>query len=78
MGCFITLNVLKVIKLQFKKPMNPLYNFGLSQEDSITGIRGLDLTDGDSLLCIAGAGEVPICTAAVKNGSIVAVATSEN
>ena len=58
--------------------MNPLYNFGLSQEDPITGIKGLDLTHGDSLLCIAGAGDVPLCTVALKNVSIVAVDTSEN
>jgi len=58
--------------------MKPLYNFGLSQEDPLTEIRGLDLTDGDSLLCIAGAGEVPLSIAALKNVSIVAVDASEN
>jgi S-adenosylmethionine-diacylglycerol 3-amino-3-carboxypropyl transferase len=58
--------------------MKPLYNFGLSQEDPFTEIKGLDLADGDSLLCIAGAGDVPLCIAALKNVSIVAVDNSED
>ena len=58
--------------------MAPLYNFGLSQEDPLTEIKGLDLNDGDSLLCIAGAGEVPLCIAALKNVSVTAVDVSEN
>jgi S-adenosylmethionine:diacylglycerol 3-amino-3-carboxypropyl transferase len=58
--------------------MIPLYNFGLSQEDPLTEIKGLDLKNGDSLLCIAGAGEVPLNISAMKNVSIVAVDSSEN
>ncbi|MCX6252382.1 MAG: DUF3419 family protein [Bacteroidetes bacterium] len=58
--------------------MIPLYNFGLSQEDPLTEIKGLELTDGDSLLCIAGGGEVPLSVAALKNVSVVAVDVSEN
>ena len=58
--------------------MVPRYNFGLSQEDPLTEIRGLDLRDGDSLLCIAGAGEVPLSISALKNVTIVAVDSSEN
>jgi S-adenosylmethionine:diacylglycerol 3-amino-3-carboxypropyl transferase len=58
--------------------MIPPYNFGLSQEDPLTEIRGLDLRDGDSLLCIAGAGEVPLNISAMKDVSIVAVDSSEN
>ena len=58
--------------------MKPLYNFGLSQEDPLTEIKGMDLADGDSLLCIAAAGEVPLSIAALKNVSIVAVDPSED
>lgn len=53
--------------------MAPLYNFGLSQEDPLTEMRGMDLSDGDSLLCIAGAGEMPLNMAALRNVSVVAV-----
>lgn len=58
--------------------MAPLYNFGLSQEDPLTEIKGLDLADGDSLLCVASAGEIPLSMAALKNVSVVAVDVSEN
>ena len=58
--------------------MKPLYNFGLSQEDVLTEIKGLDLIDGDSLLCIAGAGEIPLNIAALFNVRVVAVDSSEN
>lgn len=40
--------------------MNPPYNYGISQEDASTEERALDLRDGDRLLCIASAGEVPL------------------
>jgi S-adenosylmethionine:diacylglycerol 3-amino-3-carboxypropyl transferase len=53
--------------------MRTLYNFGLSQEDVLTEIRGTELADGDTLLCIAGAGEIPLNTAALRNVKIVAV-----
>jgi S-adenosylmethionine:diacylglycerol 3-amino-3-carboxypropyl transferase len=58
--------------------MIPLYNFGLSQEDPLTEIKGLDLTDGDSLLCIASGGEVPLSIAALNNVSIIAIDASED
>ncbi len=58
--------------------MASLYNFGLSQEDPVTEIKGLNLMGGDSLLCIAGAGEVPLSLAALKNVSVVAVDVSLN
>jgi S-adenosylmethionine-diacylglycerol 3-amino-3-carboxypropyl transferase len=58
--------------------MKPPYNFGLSQEDPLTEIKGLNLADGDSLLCIAGAGDVPLSISAMNNVSIVAVDASEN
>lgn len=58
--------------------MAPLYNFGLSQEDPLTEARGLELADGDSLLCIAGAGEVPLSISAMNNVAVVAVDASEN
>ena len=58
--------------------MKPPYNFGLSQEDVITEIKALGLADGDSLLCIAGAGELPLNVAGLRNCEIVAVDSSEN
>ena len=58
--------------------MAALYNFGLSQEDPLTEIKGMDLTDGDSLLCIAGAGDFPLSVTALKNVTIVAVDVSAN
>ncbi len=58
--------------------MKPQYNFGLSQEDVVTEIKGLDLTNGDSLLCIAGGGEIPLTIAGLYDVNIVAVDYSEN
>ena len=58
--------------------MKTPYKFGLSQEDILTEIRGLDLKDGDSLLCIAGAGEVPLSVAALRHVGVVAVDSSES
>jgi len=58
--------------------MKPLYHFGLSQEDPISEIQALDLNDGDSLLCICSAGEIPLNMAALKDVTIVAVDVSEN
>ncbi len=58
--------------------MNYLYNYGISQEDVLTEIKALELQTGDSLLCIASAGEIPLNIAALFNMNIVAADTSLN
>ena len=58
--------------------MNYLYNYGISQEDVLTEIKALELQSGDSLLCIASAGEIPLNIAALLNVNIVATDTSLN
>lgn len=52
--------------------MDCLYNYGISQEDALTECQALNLTDGDSLLCIASAGEIPLNIAALCDAKIVA------
>ena len=52
--------------------MDCLYNYGISQEDALTECQALNLTDGDSLLCIASAGEIPLNIAALNDAKIVA------
>jgi S-adenosylmethionine:diacylglycerol 3-amino-3-carboxypropyl transferase len=56
--------------------MDFLYNYGICQEDVLTERSALDLSDGDNLLCIASAGEVPLGLATLKNVNITAVDTS--
>ena len=56
--------------------MEGLYNYGISQEDVLTEYKALDLQPGDSLLCIASAGEIPLNIAALCNLNIIAVDTS--
>ena len=58
--------------------MEFLYNYGISQEDAITECKALSLTEGDSLLCIASAGEIPLNIAAMNNVRIVASDVSSN
>jgi S-adenosylmethionine-diacylglycerol 3-amino-3-carboxypropyl transferase len=58
--------------------MDSLYNYGISQEDVLTERRALDIRSGDSLLCIASAGEIPLNLAALEDIRIVAVDHSEN
>jgi len=53
--------------------MDFLFNYGISQEDALTECKALDLTSGDSLLCIASAGEIPLNIAALKSVKITAV-----
>jgi S-adenosylmethionine-diacylglycerol 3-amino-3-carboxypropyl transferase len=53
--------------------MEPLYNYGISQEDVQTECKALELTYNDSLLCIASAGEIPLNLAAIKNLRITSV-----
>jgi S-adenosylmethionine:diacylglycerol 3-amino-3-carboxypropyl transferase len=52
------------------------YNFGISQEDALTESKGLDLKTGDSLLCIASGGEIPLNILALYDVKIVACDTS--
>ena len=56
--------------------MKHLFNFGISQEDYFTEVRALDLKQGDSLLCIASAGEIPLNIASYAALSVFAVDTS--
>lgn len=48
-----------------------LYDFGISQDDPQSELRGLQLTPGDRVLCIASAGEVPLELLVNSNPSIV-------
>jgi len=50
----------------------PPYNFGISQEDALTELKALELNEGDSLLCIASGGEIPLNILAMRNIRIVA------
>lgn len=52
--------------------MDFLYNYGISQEDALTECQALNLTGGDSLLCIASAGEIPLNIAALCDAKIIA------
>ncbi len=56
--------------------MNNLFDFGISQDDADVEIAGLGLHDGDRLLSIASAGEVPLNILAGKNVTIRAVDVS--
>lgn len=53
--------------------MKFLYNFGMSQDDAETERKALDLRQGDRLICIASAGEVPLNLLASSNVHIDAV-----
>lgn len=53
--------------------MEPLLNFGVSQDDALTEQRALDIQSGDRLLCIASAGEMPLNLAALNDIKIDAV-----
>ncbi len=53
--------------------MKPLYNYGISQEDARTERRALDIREGDRLLCVASAGEVPLNLLAMEPVAIEAV-----
>lgn len=58
--------------------MEAIYNYGISQEDALTEIGALQIDKGDSLLCIASAGEIPLNIAALKELKIVATDVSVN
>jgi S-adenosylmethionine-diacylglycerol 3-amino-3-carboxypropyl transferase len=58
--------------------MKILYNFGISQDDALTENDSLQLKEGDHLLCIASAGEVPLNLLTLKDLRIDAVDISLN
>ncbi len=58
--------------------MEPIYNFGISQEDALTEFQALDIKRNDRLLCIASAGEVPLNLLAMEDIFIEAVDISSN
>lgn len=53
--------------------MEPLYNYGLSQEDALTEYRALDLRPGDRVVSVASAGDVPLNLIALEDVRIEAV-----
>lgn len=58
--------------------MRPLYNYGLSQEDARSEYRALDIEQGDRLIAIASAGEVPLNLAALEDLTVEAVDVSRS
>jgi S-adenosylmethionine:diacylglycerol 3-amino-3-carboxypropyl transferase len=58
--------------------MKALYNYGISQEDARIECQAMNLRDGDNLLCIASAGEVPLNLLTMKDLHITAVDTERN
>jgi S-adenosylmethionine-diacylglycerol 3-amino-3-carboxypropyl transferase len=58
--------------------MDLLYNYGMSQEDALSECKALRLEEGDTLLCIASAGEIPLNIAALKTVKIIAADVSAN
>ncbi len=53
--------------------MRPVFDFGISQEDADVEISCLDISEGDSLLCIASGGEVPLNILANRTANVRAV-----
>jgi S-adenosylmethionine:diacylglycerol 3-amino-3-carboxypropyl transferase len=53
--------------------MEPIYNFGISQEDALTEFQALGIKKNDRLLCIASAGEVPLNLLAMEDIFVEAV-----
>lgn len=58
--------------------MKPPYDYGVSQEDALTEERALNLRDGDRLLCVASAGEIPLNLLARRDLTIEAVDISRS
>ncbi|MFO7617661.1 MAG: DUF3419 family protein [Bacteroidales bacterium] len=58
--------------------MEPLFEYGITQEDSHVDARALDLHDGDRLLCISSAGDTPLNLLANYDIHINAVDILEN
>jgi S-adenosylmethionine-diacylglycerol 3-amino-3-carboxypropyl transferase len=48
--------------------MQPLYDFGLSQEDPLTELHMLNIGPHDNVLCIASGGEVPLTLFCLRPG----------
>ena len=56
----------------------PIFEYGISQEDALVDARALDLREGDRLLCISSAGEMPLNLLARFDLKITAVDTLES
>ena len=56
----------------------PLYNFGISQDDVLAENKALDFKSCDNLLCVASAGEVPLNILAKYDINIDAVDIAVN
>jgi S-adenosylmethionine-diacylglycerol 3-amino-3-carboxypropyl transferase len=48
--------------------MQPLYDFGISQEDPLTELDVLSINEKDHLLCVASGGEVPLSILSLRPG----------
>jgi S-adenosylmethionine-diacylglycerol 3-amino-3-carboxypropyl transferase len=57
--------------------MKHLFNFGISQDDAETEKAALEIKDGDRVICLASAGEVPLNLLAANDISIDAVDVSQ-
>jgi len=53
--------------------MKYLFDYGISQEDAVTELNGLNLQSGDSLLCICSGGEIPLSLLALKDIKVKAI-----
>jgi len=58
--------------------MSHIFDFGISQDDASIEKQALDIKDGDNLLCISSAGEVPLNLLALNNIKVKAVDISVN
>lgn len=58
--------------------MSHIFDFGISQEDALIEQLALDINNGDSLLCISSAGEVPLNLLALNDIKIKTVDISIN
>lgn len=58
--------------------MGYIFDFGISQDDANIERQALDIKDGDNLICISSAGEVPLNLLALNNIKIKAVDISKN
>ena len=58
--------------------MSHFFDFGISQDDASIEKQALDIKDGDNLLCVSSAGEVPLNLLALNNIKVKAVDISIN
>jgi len=56
--------------------MSHLFDFGFSQEDELSVSTALEI-NGETVLCIASAGDIPLSLLALGAGKIIAVDISE-